>query len=63
MAPGVSVDDLRAHLKKTYADEFFVKVQNSGVCVYVYLVCVICVCDACTPDSWEQCARSNCVLS
>lgn len=27
MAPGVSVDDLREHLAKTYADEFFVKVR------------------------------------
>lgn len=26
MAPGVTVDDLRAHLAKVYADEFFVKV-------------------------------------
>jgi hypothetical protein len=27
MAPGVSVDDLRAHLAAKYADEFFVKVR------------------------------------
>ncbi len=27
MAPGVTVDDLHAHLSKMYADEFFVKVR------------------------------------
>eukprot|EP00983_Pelagomonas_calceolata_P071521 1151275-Pelagomonas_calceolata.AAC.5 len=28
LAPGASVDDLRAHLKQTYANEFFVKVRT-----------------------------------
>lgn len=31
MSPGVSVEDLRQHLIKTYADEFFVKVLDKGV--------------------------------
>ncbi|KAL6764627.1 hypothetical protein V8C86DRAFT_1804542 [Haematococcus lacustris] len=31
MAPGVSVDDLRAHLAKVYEDEFFVKVLSKDV--------------------------------
>lgn len=28
LAPGVTADDLRAHLSKAYADEFFVKVRS-----------------------------------
>lgn len=31
MAPGVSVEDLRTHLAKVYADEYFVKVLDKGV--------------------------------
>lgn len=31
LAPGVSVDDLRAHLAKAYESEFFVKVLDKGV--------------------------------
>jgi len=31
LAPGASVDDLRAHLKQTYANEFFVKVLDKGI--------------------------------
>lgn len=30
MAPGVTVDDLRAQLIKTYENEFFVKVGHVG---------------------------------